>query len=132
MFKEILRIDSSELIEILKNPSNFLSLKFDLEFTNNEIYLISAIVLLFIVGLIIDFFKPKEEEVKDQDLPDNVKGLKDIGSNSVIQKIDLATAYMNMGKSNLAKKILQRLENNSLNKFEKKELSKLKKQIDND
>ena len=131
MFKEILRIDSSELIEILKNPSNFLSLKFDLEFTNNEIYLISAIVLLFILGLLIDFFKPKEE-VKDQDLPDNVKGLKDIGSNSVIQKIDLATAYMNMGKSNLAKKILQRLENNSLTKFEKSELSKLKKQIDND
>ena len=131
MFKEILRIDSSEFLEILKNPSNFLSLKFDLEFTNNEIYLISAILLLFILGLIIDFFKPKEE-VKDQDLPDNVKGLKDIGSNSVIQKIDLATAYMNMGKSNLAKKILQRLENNSLTKFEKNELSKLKKQIDND
>ena len=131
MFKEILRIDSSEFFEILKNPSNFLSIKFDLEFTNNEIYLISAIVLLFILGLIIDFFKPKEE-VKDQDLPDNVRGLKDIGSNSVIQKIDLATAYINMGKSNLAKKILQRLENNSLNKFEKKELSKLKKQIDND
>ena len=131
MFKEILRIDSSEFFEILKNPSNFLSLKFDLEFTNNEIYLISAIVLLFILGLIIDFFKPKEE-VKDQDLPDNVKGLKDIGSNSVIQKIDLATAYMNMGKSNLAKKILKRLENNSLTKFEKNELSKLKKQIDND
>ena len=131
MFKEILRIDSSEFLEILKNPSNFLSLKFDLEFTNNEIYLISAIVLLFILGLIIDFFKPKEE-VKDQDLPDNVKGLKDIGSNSVIQKIDLATAYMNMGKSNLAKKILHRLENNSLTKFEKNELSKLKKQIDND
>ena len=131
MFKEILRIDSSEFLEILKNPSNFLSLKFDLEFTNNEIYLISAIVLLFILGLIIDFFKPKEE-VKDQDLPDNVKGLKDIGSNSVIQKIDLATAYINMGKSNLAKKILQRLENKSLTKFEKNELSKLKKQIDND
>jgi hypothetical protein len=131
MFKEILRIDSSEFLEILKNPSNFLSLKFDLEFTNNEIYLISAIVLLFILGLIIDFFKTKEE-VKNQDLPDNVKGLKDIGSNSVIQKIDLATAYMNMGKSKLAKKILQRLENNSLTKIEKNELSKLKKQIDND
>jgi hypothetical protein len=131
MFKEILRIDSSEFLEILKNPSNFLSLKFNLEFTNNEIYLISAIVLLFALGLIIDFFKPKEE-VKDQDLPDNVKGLKDIGSNSVIQKIDLATAYMNMGKSKLAKKILQRLENNSLTKIEKNELSKLKKQIDND
>ena len=131
MLKEILRIDSSEFLEILKNPSNFLSLKFDLEFTNNEIYFISAIVLLFTLGLIIDFFKPKEE-VKEQDLPDNVTGLKDIGSNSVIQKIDLATAYMNMGKSNLAKKILQRLENNSLTKFEKSELSKLKKQIDND
>ena len=131
MLKEILRIDSSEFFEILKNPSNFLSVKFDLEFTNNEIYLISAIIFLFTLGLIIDFFKPKDE-VKDQDLPDNVTGLKDIGSNSVIQKIDLATAYMNMGKSNLAKKILQRLENNSLTKLEKNELSKLKKQIDND
>ena len=55
-----------------------------------------------------------------------------IGSNSIIQKIDLANAYINMGKTNLAKKILRRLENAPLTKYEKKELNKLKKHINND
>ena len=37
-----------------------------------------------------------------------------------------------MGKTNLAKKILRRLENAPLTKYEKKELNKLKKHINND
>lgn len=128
MFKEILRINSSEFFEILKNPSTYLYESYSLEFTNNQIYFIYAIILVFITGLLIDFFKPKEE-IKEHDLPDNQSGLNDIGSNSIIQKIDLANAYLNMGKTNLAKKILQRLESASLTKNEKKELNKLKKQL---
>ena len=128
MFKEILRIDSSEFFEILKNPSIFLFERYSLEFTNNQIYFIYAIILVFVTGLLIDSFKPKEE-IKEHDLPDNQSGLNDIGSNSRIQKIDLANAYLNMGKTNLAKKILKRLESTSLTKYEKKELNKLKKQL---
>ena len=128
MFKEILRINSSEFFEILKNPSTYLFESYSLEFTNNQIYFIYTIILVFITGLLIDFFKPKEE-IKEHDLPDNQSGLNDIGSNSIIQKIDLANAYLNMGKTNLAKKILQRLESASLTKNEKKELNKLKKQL---
>ena len=128
MFKEILRINSSEFFEILKNPSTYLFESYSLEFTNNQIYFICSIILVFITGLLIDFFKPKEE-IKEHDLPDNQSGLNDIGSNSIIQKIDLANAYLNMGKTNLAKKILQRLESASLTKNEKKELNKLKKQL---
>ena len=131
MFKEILRIDSSEIFEILKNPSNFLFERYSLEFTNNQIYFICLIVLVFIAGLLIDFFKPKQK-IEEHDLPDNQSGLNDIGSNSIIQKIDLANAYINMGKTNLAKKILRRLENAPLTKYEKKELNKLKKHINND
>ena len=128
MFKEILRINSSEFFEILKNPSIFLFERYSLEFTNNQIYFIYTIILVFITGLLIDFFKPKEK-IKEHDLPDNQSGLNDIGSNSIIQKIDLANAYLNMGKTNLAKKILHRLESASLTKNEKKELNKLKKQL---
>ena len=128
MFKEILRINSSGFFEILKNPSTYLFESYGLEFTDNQIYFIYAIILVFITGLLIDFFKPKEE-IKEHDLPDNQSGLNDIGSNSIIQKIDLANAYLNMGKTNLAKKILQRLESASLTKNEKKELNKLKKQL---
>ena len=128
MFKEILRINSSEFFEILKNPSTYLFESYSLEFTNNQIYFIYAIILVFITGLLIDFFKRKKE-IKEHDLPDNQSGLNDIGSNSKIQKIDLANAYLNMGKTNLEKKILQRLDSASLTKNEKKELNKLKKQL---
>ena len=130
MFKEILRVDSSEFFEIFKNPSIFLFERYGLEFTDNQIYFICAIILVLITGLLIDSFKPKEE-IKEQDLPDNQSGINDIGSNSIIQKIDLAYAYLNMGKINLAKKIFQRLESSSLTKYEKKELNKLKKQLNN-
>ena len=128
MFKEILRINSSEFFEILKNPSIFLFERYSLEFTNNQIYFIYAIILVFITGLLIDFFKPKEK-IKEHDLPDNQSGLNDIGSNSIIQKIDLAKVYINMSKTKIEKKILQRLESASLTKNEKKELNKLKKQL---
>jgi hypothetical protein len=75
--------------------------------------------------------KPKEE-IGDEDLPDNENRLKDIGSNTVLQKLDLAYAYVNMGKITLAKKIIDRLEEQSLSQMEKSELNRLKNQIKND
>jgi hypothetical protein len=75
--------------------------------------------------------KPKEE-IGDEDLPDNENGLKDIGSNVVLQKLDLAYAYVNMGKISLAKKIIDRLEKQSLSQMEKSELNRLKNKMKND
>ena len=136
MFKEILRINSSEFFEILKNPSTYLFESYSLEFTNNQIYAYEPIEnihknqILNHSKIPADITKKiSKEEIKEHDLPDNQSGLNDIGSNSIIQKIDLANAYLNMGKTNLAKKILQRLESASLTKNEKKELNKLKKQL---
>ena len=87
--------------------------------------------MLFALGLLIDALKPKNQ-LREIDLPDNEKGLKDIGSNSVIQKIDLAYAYISMEKISLAKKIIKRLEKKSLSGTEKRELTILKKKLNDD
>ena len=131
MFKEISTFDSADFLEIIKNPSPYLFEAFELDLTNTEIYISLGVALLFITGLTIDMLKPKEE-IGDEDLPDNENGLKDIGSNTVLQKLDLAYAYVNMGKITLAKKIIDRLEEQSLSQMEKSELNRLKNQIKND
>ena len=131
MFKEISTFDSAGFLEIIKNPSPFLFEAFELDLTNTEIYISLGLALLFITGLSIDILKPKEE-IGDEDLPDNKNGLKDIGSNTALQKLDLAYAYLNMGKIALAKKIIDRLEEQSLSQMEKSELNRLKNQIKND
>ena len=131
MFKEISTFDSAGFLEIIKNPSLFLFEAFELDLTNTEIYISLGVVLIFITGLLIDMLKPKEE-IGDEDLPDNENGLKDIGSNVVLQKLDLAYAYLNMGKISLAKKIIDRLEKQSLSQMEKSELNRLKNKMKND
>ena len=131
MFKEISTFDSAGFLEIIKNPSPYLFKAFELDLTNTEIYISLGVALLFITGLTIDMLKPKEE-IGDEDLPDNENRLKDIGSNTVLQKLDLAYAYVNMGKITLAKKIIDRLEEQSLSQMEKSELNRLKNQIKND
>ena len=125
MFKEISKINFSEFENIIKNPSQFLQ-EYNLSLSNNEIYFIVSLILLFIVGVFFELFKSKKE-ILDSDLPDIDYKSNDIASNINIQKIDLANAYISMGKKTKAKGIIERLENNQLSKSEKKEINKLKK-----
>ena len=125
MFKDILKINFSEFENIIKNPSQFLE-QYDLSLSNNEIYFIASLILLFIVGVFFDLFKSKKE-ILDSDLPDIDYKSNEIASNINIQKIDLANAYISMGKKTKAKGIIERLEKNQLSKSEKKEINKLKK-----
>ena len=125
MFKEISKINFSEFENIIKNPSQFLQ-EYDLSLSNNEIYFIASLILLFIVGVFFDLFKSKKE-ILDSDLPDIDYKSNEIASNINIQKIDLANAYISMGKKTKAKGIIERLEKNQLSKSEKKEINKLKK-----
>ena len=125
MFKEISKINFSEFENIIKNPSQFLQ-EYNLSLSNNEIYFIVSLILLFIVGVFFELFKSKKE-ILDSDLPDIDYKSNEIASNINIQKIDLANAYINMGKKNKAKGIIERLEKNQLSKSEKKEINKLKK-----
>ena len=125
MFKEISKINFSEFENIIKNPSQFLQ-EYNLSLSNNEIYFVVSLILLFIVGVFFELFKSKKE-ILDSDLPDIDYKSNEIASNIIIQKIDLANAYINMGKKTKAKGIIERLEKNQLSKSEKKEINKLKK-----
>ena len=125
MFKDISKINFSEFENIIKNPSQFLQ-EYNLSLSNNEIYFIVSLILLFIVGVFFELFKSKKE-ILDSDLPDIDYKSNEIASNINIQKIDLANAYISMGKKTKAKGIIERLENNQLSKSEKKEINKLKK-----
>ena len=125
MFKEISKINFSEFENIIKNPSQFLQ-EYNLSLSNNEIYFIVSLILLFIVGVFFELFKSKKE-ILDSDLPDIDYKSNEIASNINIQKIDLANAYISMGKKTKAKDIVERLEKNQLSKREKKEINKLKK-----
>ena len=110
MFKDISKINFSEFENIIKNPSQFLQ-QYDLSLSNNEIYFIASLILLFIVGVFFDLFKSKKE-ILDSDLPDIDYKSNEIASNTIIQKTDLANAYISMGKKTKAKSIIDRLENN--------------------
>ena len=125
MFKEISKINFSEFENIIKNPSQFLQ-EYNISLSNNEIYFIVLLILLFIVGVFFELFKSKKE-ILDTDLPDIDYKSNEIASNINIQKIDLANAYISMGKKTKAKGIIERLEKNQLSKSEKKEINKLKK-----
>ena len=126
MFKEILKIEFSELENIITNPAQFLQQEYNLDLSNNEIYFTVIAILLFIVGVSFELFKTKKE-ILDSDLPDIDFKSNEIATNTTIQKIDLANAYINMGKDVRAKSIIERLEKNGLSKSEKKEINKLKK-----
>ena len=126
MFKEILKIEFSELENIITNPAQFLQQEYNLDLSNNEIYFAVIAILLFIVGVSFELFKTKKE-ILDSDLPDIDYKSNEIATNTTIQKIDLANAYINMGKGVRAKSIIERLEKNGLSKSEKKEINKLKK-----
>ena len=125
MFKEISKINFSEFENIIKNPSQFLQ-EYNISLSNNEIYFIVSLILLFIIGVFFELFKSKKE-ILDSDLPDIDYKSNEIASNINIQKIDLANAYISMGKKTKAKSIIERLEKNQLSKSEKKEINKLKK-----
>ena len=129
MFKEILRVEFSDFVEIVKNPSQFLQQEFNVVLSDNEIYFTFVLIMLFLVGLIFDLLKPKKE-ILDSDLPDNNYKSNEIASNTIIQKTDLANAYISMGKKTKAKSIIDRLEKNQLSKSEKKEINKLKRLLD--
>ena len=126
MFKEILKIEFSELENIITNPAQFLQQEYNLDFSNIQIYFTVIAILLFIIGIFFEAFKSKKE-ILDSDLPDNDYKPNEIATNTTIQKIDLANAYINMGKNARAKSVIERLEKNRLSKSEKKEINKLLK-----
>ena len=128
MYQENLINQYQTLEEIIFQPSIFIQEKFNIVLTDAEIYIIFFISLIFFTGLLFEIVKPKST-INDDLLPQGTDNKGEISSNSNLQKIDLAYAYVSMGKKALAEKILNNLKKGNLSKKEIREINKLKKKF---
>ncbi len=128
MYQENLINQYQTLEEIIFQPSIFIQEKFNIVLTDAEIYIIFFISLIFFTGLLFEIVKPKST-INDDLLPQGTDNKGEISSNSNLQKIDLAYAYVSMGKKALAEKILNNLKRENLSKKELREINKLKKKF---
>ena len=128
MYQENLINQYQTLEEIIFQPSIFIQEKFNIVLTDAEIYIIFFISLIFFTGLLFEIVKPKST-INDDLLPQGTDNTGEISSNSNLQKIDLAYAYVSMGKKALAEKILNNLKKENLSKKELREINKLKKKF---
>tara|TARA_Y100001970_G_scaffold49578_1_gene62841 strand:- start:1875 stop:2261 length:387 start_codon:yes stop_codon:yes gene_type:complete len=128
MYQENLINQYQTLEEIIFQPSIFIQEKFNIVLTDAEIYIIFFISVIFFTGLLFEIVKPKST-INDDLLPQGTDNKGEISSNSNLQKIDLAYAYVSMGKKALAEKILNNLKKENLSKKELREINKLKKKF---
>ena len=128
MYQENLINQYQTLEEIIFQPSIFIQEKFNIVLTDAEIYIIFFISVIFFTGLLFEIVKPKST-INDDLLPQGTDNKGEISSNSNLQKIDLAYAYVSMGKKALAEKILNKLKKENLSKKELREVNKLKKKF---
>ena len=128
MYQENLINQYQTLEEIIFKPSIFIQEKFNIVLTDAEIYIIFFISVIFFTGLLFEIVKPKST-INDDLLPQGTDNKVEISSNSNLQKIDLAYAYVSMGKKALAEKILNNLKKENLSKKELREINKLKKKF---
>ena len=128
MYQENLINQYQTLEEIIFQPSIFIQEKFNIILTDAEIYIIFFISVIFFTGLLFEIVKPKST-INDDLLPQGTNNKGEISSNSNLQKIDLAYAYVSMGKKALAEKILNNLKKENLSKKELREINKLKKKF---
>ena len=128
MYQENLINQYQTLEEIIFQPSIFIQEKFNIVLTDAEIYIIFFISVIFFTGLLFEIVKPKST-MNDDLLPQGTDNKGEISSNSNLQKIDLAYAYVSMGKKALAEKILNNLKKENLSKKELREINKLKKKF---
>ena len=128
MYQENLINQYQTLEEIIFQPSIFIQEKFNIVLTDAEIYIIFFISVIFFTGLLFEIVKPKST-INDDLLPQGTDNKVEISSNSNLQKIDLAYAYVSMGKKALAEKILNNLKKENLSKKELREINKLKKKF---
>ena len=124
-------LQNLDLALLLKDPSAFF-LDYGIEISNLQVAVIVGIISLFLIELKIKhdtkkYLKKSENLV---DFEETSYESNEISSNPVTQKIDLATALINMGSTSKAKKILTKLKQNKLTNKESKQIEKLIEEID--
>ena len=124
-------LQNLDLALLLKDPSAFF-LDHGIEISNLQVAVIVGIISLFLIELKIKHDTKKYQKKSENliDFEETSYKSNEISSNPVTQKIDLAIAFMNIGNTSKAKKILTKLKQNKLTNKESKQIEKLIEEID--
>ena len=110
-------INRLDFNSIIQDPSKFLLDEFDIQLSNIQLVVIVGITVLFFAELIIRNINKKKQSPEEKTRPlKKVEKSNEISSDVIRQKIDLAIAYINMGKKSKSISILKKLEKYQLTK----------------
>tara|TARA_A100001234_G_scaffold57545_1_gene49440 strand:+ start:588 stop:986 length:399 start_codon:yes stop_codon:yes gene_type:complete len=122
-------INRLDFNSIIQDPSKFLLDEFNIQLSNIQLIVILAIVVLFFAELTIRNIKNKNQEIKEKTSLKKVEESNEISSDVIRQKIDLAIAYMNMGKKGKSITLLKKLEKYKLTKKQLKQINQLRDKL---
>ena len=115
---------------IIQDPSKFLLDEFDIQLSNIQLVVIVGITVLFFAELIIRNINKKKQSPEEKPRPlKKVEKSNEISSDVIRQKIDLAIAYINMGKRSKSISILKKLEKYQLTKKQLKQINQLRERL---
>ena len=114
---------------IIQDPSKFLLDEFNIQLSNIQLIVILTIIALFFAELTIRNINKKKQDTKEKTTLKKVEKSNEISSDVIRQKIDLAIAYMNMGKKGKSITLLKKLEKYQLTKKQLKQISQLRKRL---
>ena len=114
---------------IIQDPSKFLLDEFNIQLSNIQLIVILTIVALFFAELTIRNINKKKQDAKEKITLKKVEKSNEISSDVIRQKIDLAIAYMNMGKKGKSITLLKKLEKYQLTKKQLKQISQLRNKL---
>ena len=123
-------INRLDFNSIIQDPSKFLLDEFDIQLSNIQLVVIIGITVLFFAELIIRNINKKKQSPEEKPHPlKKVEKSNEISSDVIRQKIDLAIAYINMGKKSKSISILKKLEKYQLTKKQLIQIRKLKERL---
>ena len=114
---------------IIQDPSKFLLDEFNIQLSNIQLIVILTIIALFFAELTIRNINKKKQDTKEKITLKKVEKSNEISSDVIRQKIDLAIAYMNMGKKGKSITLLKKLEKYQLTKKQLKQISQLRNRL---
>ena len=114
---------------IIQDPSKFLLDEFNIQLSNIQLIVILTIVALFFAELTIRNINKKKQDTKEKITLKKVEKSNEISSDVIRQKIDLAIAYINMGKKGKSITLLKKLEKYQLTKKQLKQISQLRNRL---
>ena len=123
-------INRLDFNSIIQDPSKFLLAEFDIQLSNIQLVVIIGIIVLFFAELIIRNINKKKQSSEEKSRPlKKVEKSNEISSDVIRQKIDLAIAYINMGKKSKSISILKKLEKYQLTKKQLKQINQLRERL---